>query len=118
MRNVVKVVLVLSLLAAIAGCSFFDTRPQVRFYNDTSDIVINYGIGFGDAKYSGSLSPGYVTDYYRTEAGTYYVDLKTSSGSWTADSTGSTEVLDGHMYTISIVGSYSGGYAYYKTMDE
>ncbi|HVY55501.1 MAG TPA: DUF4397 domain-containing protein [Thermodesulfobacteriota bacterium] len=118
MRTVVRIVLILSLLAAVVSCSLFDTRAQVRFENLTSDIVVYYGIGFGDARYNGSFSPGQITDYLRTEEGTYYVELKTSGGSWVVNSTGTATVVNSHKYTIYMIGSYTGGYGYSISQDE
>jgi hypothetical protein len=118
MCRLIKIGFALLLVSLIAGCSLFDTRAQVRFQNGTSDLEAYYGIGLGDAKYNGDFPPGMVTDYYRTEAGTYSVQLKTSTGSWVTDSAGSTSVVNSHKYTISMLGSYAGGYGYYLTMDE
>ncbi len=73
------------------------SSAQVRFQNNFTDgTYLTYGIGLGDAKYSGSLYPGNVTSYKSTAGGTYSVQLKGADGSWVTDSLGSFYVAGGH----------------------
>jgi hypothetical protein len=109
--------LIVAIAVLFSGCSFF-SNTSVRFQNGTSDIIVYYGIGLGDAKYVGSFPPGTITAYYQTEAGTYSIQLRAANGSWITDTLGSFTLEDGHKYSITMLGSMSGGYGYYLTLDE
>ena len=84
------------------------SSAQVRFQNSFTDgTYLTYGIGLGDARYSGSLYPGNVTSYKETSGGTYSVQLKGEDGLWHTDSLGSFYVAGGHSYTVIIAGTLS-----------
>ncbi len=116
MRKLLAVIVSLGVLA-FSSCSLLETKALVRFQNATSDIQVNYGIGLGDAKYTGYFPPGTVTDYYETDSGTYSVQLKSQTGTWVTDSMGSYSVVAGHKYSLSVLGSYY-SYRYVLTQDE
>ncbi|MDX9802389.1 MAG: hypothetical protein RBT69_13745 [Spirochaetia bacterium] len=82
------------------------SAAQVRFQNNFTDgTYLSYGIGLGEAKYSGSLYPGNVTSYKSTTEGSYSVQLKGEDGLWHTDSLGSFYVEGGHSYTVVISGT-------------
>jgi hypothetical protein len=117
MKKLHWLLLIVAIAVLFSGCSLFSST-SVRFQNGTSDIVVNYGIGLGDAKYVGSFPPGTITSYYQTDAGTYSIQLRAANGSWVTDTLGSFTIENGHKYSITMLGSIAGGYSYYLTLDE
>ena len=104
-RKAALVSLVLISILVLGTCSLF-SKASVRFQNDTSDIIVNYGIGLGDARYVGSFPPGTITNYYKTSGGQYLVQIKNFDGSWVNDSLGSFTVEDGNGYSVVMSGSF------------
>jgi len=77
------------------------------FRNDTHDVVVLYGMKFGDAEYIGHLTPGTVTRYYNFTPEDHPVEMRDSSGSWVVVSSGSYSVSAGNKHAATLFGSHN-----------
>jgi hypothetical protein len=114
MKKLLLLVMILSI-----GCSDDPEKKDIKeayvSFENNSSLVILYGIKYGDARFTGSLSPGQYTYYYVTEPGVYPVELLTPSG-WLPEKY-TYETKDGRYYTIELIGSIT-AYQYIMWVDE
>ena len=68
-----------------------------------------YGIGLGDAKFTGQFGPGISTDYLKTAPGTYPVEGLASNGSWGPLASDTFTVDVRHAYSITLAGTWDTG---------
>ena len=110
-----KLLLTLYILSLFFGCNTEDSvgfspdsasPPQVRYFNNSSDINLKYGIKFGTAEYIGELSPDEITDYLNTVPGSHSVKGLDDSGLWHTSSSETFAAEYGKKYTLSLEGEY------------
>ena len=107
MKRFFIIFFMIMVISLIPGCIEEDPdNPQVRFYNNSVDILFNYGLKYGYAEYRGELDVGDVTKFFETEPGSYEVFLLTEAGNWDVETDLIGPVEEEKRYTIEITGTF------------
>ncbi len=116
MKNAPRWLVLLAAVLLSISCDLIGPVPQVRFGNSTSDLKISHGINLGQASFVGTLGPGEVTTYFKTNPGDWPVMLRDGSGHWVQDSTGKLTVHNWLKYIVEMTGNAS-AHSYVLNLD-